>query len=110
MDTTSVAAMIERKGESVTVVRESGSNPPMPYSAPCRAMVRRFTPQELTGAVKQTDREVRVSPVGLRTRQWPEPIRNNDRVLIDGKQHTVMAVDEAKVADAVAFYTLQVRG
>lgn len=110
MDAAAKADMIERKGETVTLVRPIGGQSALTYSADCRAMVRRYGIQELTGAIVQGDRELRVSPIGLRARKWPEPIQVNDRVLIDGKQAVVRGVDDAKVQDDVAFYILQVRG
>lgn len=99
-----VVAMIKKEGEPVVLRR-----PPAP-PLNLIGFVRGYKPDELTGAIDQGDREVRISDVEIAAAGWPGPPRKGDLLLIDGKPTAVQSCSSPKLRGRVAMHILQVRG
>jgi hypothetical protein len=101
--------------DSVTVRRLTGTGANQtPFDAlhiPARVMG--YTPDEIAGTIQQGDRKVIVLADALTAKQWPEPVKKGDRIILaDGRTTTVESVDQdsKRVAGVLIAYVLQVRG
>jgi hypothetical protein len=110
-------AALAEAGEDIRLVRLTlaAGGEQIPFSADCRGLVRQYQPQELVGGIIQGDTKVILSPTQLAARQWPGPglaplPQKGDRVLIQGRQRNVEAVEPFYVADVLVRLELTVRG
>jgi hypothetical protein len=104
----SVADMIERHGETVTLRRPGTPD----VDATPKAKVRGYQPHELVNGIVQGDRQVIIGATTLAAFGWPAPPSKaaGDRVLIDGKPTAVQGVETRKIGEDAAMYVIQVRG
>jgi hypothetical protein len=69
--------------------------------------------QVLDEAFRAAVREVRISNAEIAAAAWPGPPRageNADRIVIDGQERIVMAIDTRYIGEAAALHVMQVRG
>lgn len=97
-------------GESVTL-RRINATPPN-TEQPLTARVVAYRPEELTGAIQQGD--LRVVFLAEDIGSFPLPLRerSSDKLVIDGIETTIQAVDTMtrRIAGTTVAYELRVRG
>ncbi len=103
-----VAAMIQRKGESITLRRVTTGSADTDVTA--TAWVAQGTREPLIGNQAQTQKLVRMADTEIAAASWPGPPVINDRVIIGGLVHAVEAVETMKIAGVTAMHVLTVRG
>jgi hypothetical protein len=113
---------LEQHGERVILRRLTGAAPQAWFDAPVRARVAEARPTELAGQTVQMLREVVISPTALVRAGWPGPVaepgppgtaflpRSNDRVVIDGVEQAIEAVDVRRIGDVPVRINLAVHG
>lgn len=105
---------LARNGTVVTLRRYSGTGPARTSEEiSVRARSRDYEPAEVMGGITQGDSEVVLSPTQLAASTWGGGAwmpRKDDRVVVGGRERTVLAVDPERIADQVVRINLQVRG
>lgn len=109
-------------GEDITLQRLVGTQE-IPIGVDCRAFVRGYAPDELVGAIMQNDRQLVISPTEIINEGWPGPNSSatptdrdrrvpikGDRVIIQGKKHSVEAATGIYVRDELVRIEMRVRG
>lgn len=71
---------------------------------------KNYAPDQLVGAIIQGDTEVTLTNKEIAAAQWPGPPQKDDKIIIDGRQRNVMAVEPKYLGTEVLVYILQVRG
>ncbi len=101
---------VEQRGEEITVRRVVANAPAIEVTA--RAIVTGYSPDELVGGVNQADRKVFLSAQDLEDKDFPEPLKRNDKVVIRGKLMNVEDVDDSTFREAgeLIAYRLRVTG
>ena len=111
MTPATVADMIAKYGRALTLRRYSSAM--VATDVAVKGVVRGYAADEMVGAIQQGDREVRISNAEIAAAAWPGPPRageNADRIVIDGQERIVMAVDPRYIGADPALYIMQVRG
>lgn len=108
-----LARQLDQHGETLTFKRYSGtgaSRSSVTDTARCRSVG--YQPAELVGNVIQGDRRVIVYADDLVGGAITLPLRKNDKVLLDGRELNIEAVDDTtrRIAGTLIGYELQVRG
>ena len=108
-----LAAHSRMMDDSITIRRYFGTGQNRPrtdYTA--RARVMGYKPDMLTGSVQQGDRKVIILASDLNTSQFPGPITVTDKILVRGKELSILAVDDntRRLGGTLIAYELQVRG
>ena len=101
------------RGENVLIRRYYGiGNNRSKFEVEVKARVFDYAPQELIGTIIQGDVKALVLVEDLENKQFPVPILKNDKVIIQGKELNIEAVDRntRKVMGELMAYELQVRG
>lgn len=62
------------------------------------------------GAMRQVDREARISNAEIAAVSWPGPPRSGDRIEADGAKYTVQSCDTRYIGAEAALHILRVRG
>lgn len=108
----SIALMIERHGQTVTVRRREGTGATFDPSVPVKARVHHYTPQELVGGIIQGDRRVTIAPAELVAAGWNtgDAPRKGDQVLIASAVTTVQGCEVRYLSGTAARYDIWVRG
>lgn len=119
-------AMLDRQlaahGQDVTLRRLTGTQL-IPFDVVCRAFVRGYGPDELTGTIAQGDSLVILSPTEIEANDWPGPNssatpdtsdrrvpRKGDKVVIAGRVRNVEAPAPIYLGGELVRINLQVRG
>lgn len=108
-----VATILEAQGETVTYRRLSSvsfnettlANTPTYTNSTIKAHARRYTAKEISGLVRDGDREVRIAADAVSF--VPD---ENDIVLLGGDTYKVVSVDRRTAFGEDALYILTVRG
>lgn len=103
-----VAAMIQRKGQSITLRRITTGAADVDVAA--IGYVTSAAREVLIGNNAQNQRVVRMADTEIAAAAWPGPPVINDRVIIDGLAYTVELVETMKIAGVTALHVLTVRG
>ena len=104
MNPDDVARLIEIWGRGVTLRREPSTD------VSVKAFVRGYAPNELVGDITQGDRELKISNSEIAAAAWPGPPVKGDRVIIDARTTTILAVEPLHIGEDIALYVLRVRG
>ncbi len=72
---------------------------------PVKALIRRYSPQELSGLVQQGDREARMAAAALSVTPAV-----GDEIQIDGRLHRIKAVDTRSDGESPVLHVLIMRG
>ena len=105
-----IAALIAHFGQPVTLQRLTGTTTQVRHDVVCQAIVRGYEPVQLIGGITQGDRQVAISNAEIARAQWPGPLRNGDRCVIDGRTTTIQACDTRRLRNEVVLHLIQVRG
>lgn len=100
-------------GEVVTVRRYVGTGASRPIvEAEVAARVTGYGASELAGNIQQGDRKVLVLADDLVRRQFPGPLKAGDKVVVGGRELTIVFPDDQtrRVAGVLVAYELQARG
>ena len=82
--------------EQVTIRRLSGTGlQPAKQEATARARVTDYRPDQLVGTLQQGDKQLIILAQDLIDAQFPTPLRNQDKVMINGRQHNIEVPDGA---------------
>ena len=79
-------------------------------SVSVQGVARGYTVSEITGGVKQGDREVIISSAEITAAAWPGPPRGGDQMLIGGRTFQVIGADAFTVGGVDIRYVIHVRG
>jgi hypothetical protein len=111
MTTETIADVIDRQGQTITLRRLTGTQQ-IPFDVTVKAVARGYKPTDLIAGsgIVQGDRMVTISSREIDARQWPGPPRRNDKVIIDGFTINVEAVESRQLGEDLAMYVMQVRG
>jgi len=104
-----IQAAIDVVGEIVTLRRLTGPLQ-IPFDVTTRAVVVGFQPDELVGGIIQGDKRVIMGPRDLTVRQWPQPPRKGDQIIIRGRINTIEGVDDVSLGGVTVRYNILVRG
>lgn len=102
--------LIDKFGQQGTITRlENTGQPWKPVqskvSYPCRLVVLSYTAKDIDGTlIKAGDKKVYVSAIGLKI----EP-KTTDKLVINGKENTIIAVDQLNPAGTPVYYVCQCR-
>jgi hypothetical protein len=99
MNPTAVKAMymrhLDQVGEIVVIRRYSGSGLNRPrFDVEARARVESYVPSELVGTIQQGDRRVVLFEADLLEKQFPLPVTAQDKIIIRGRELSIVAVDD----------------
>lgn len=112
---------LARKGETITLRRQTGSSIQAVFEVTGKAIVRGYSPRDLIGGITQTDSLVIMSPTNIFGAQWPGgrapgsfvdpriPVKG-DRVIIQGRVRMVEAVGPVFVGDELVRIEMRVVG
>lgn len=106
-------AIAEAGDGSVTFRRYYGAGASRPkFEATVPAKVSGYGPQDLAGPIQQGDVRVIVIASDLSAKRFPLPVRNGDKVVVDGRELSVVSPDAAtrRVGGVVVAYDLTARG
>lgn len=108
----SIALMIERHGQTVTVRRREGTGATFSPSVTVKGRVHSYRPEELIGGIQQGDRRVVIAPAELVAAGWNtgDAPRKGDQILIDSHVTTVQGCEVRYLSGIAARYDLWVRG
>lgn len=104
--------MIDEAGETVLVRRYTGTGQNRPYfEAAVKARVIGFKPQELIGGLRQGDQRLILLNEDLLNAQFPTPLLDTDKVVVNGREITIQAPDKStrRVAGELIAYDLIAR-
>lgn len=104
---------LTRVGQTISVRRYSGTGPARAkVDTPAKARVTGYDPEELIGTIVQGDRKVIVLVEDLIENGFTLPVTTNDKLVVDGKELAIQAVDgnTRKVAGVLIAYEIQARG
>lgn len=98
--------------EPIIVRRYTGSGTNRPkFDAEVRGKANRYATTELIGTVVQGDQRVFVLVDDLIEKQFPLPLTTNDKLVVKGKEISIIAPNERKAPDgALVAYEIQARG
>lgn len=115
-------AALASDGEDIEVRRQVGTQL-IPIGVDCRAFVRGYRADELTGGIIQTDRKVILSPTQIIANGWPGPNSSatptdrdrrvpikGDKAVIAGRVYNIEASAGLYIDNALVRIELQVRG
>ena len=105
--------MIDDTGEWVTIRRYTGAGSNRPrFDVEVRAKVTGYAPDELVGYIAQGDRRVIVLAQDLIDRQFALPITASDKVLVRGRELSIISPDDSTRRDATTLiaYEFTARG
>lgn len=114
-------ASLDEDGEDIRLVRltQGPNGTQIPFEVICRAFVRGYDPDELSGAITQQDSKVILSPTQIIAAQWTSgrpanedgrvPMKGN-RVFIQGRARNVEAAVGKYLPTDLVRLELQVRG
>ncbi|AHJ66367.1 hypothetical protein [Granulibacter bethesdensis] len=97
-----VTTDIAREGRLVEIRRGTAS-----VSVP--AVIRTYRPQEIVGALRQGDREVRIAAQALAAAGWSTAPRCDDRMIVDGVVANVQFCDTRFIGGVSALHILTIR-
>ena len=107
-----VAALSALVGQAVTLRRVQTAFPDRPWEParttvdyPARASLRAYRANEVIGAVRQGDREARIA-----ARELPVTPTSEDKLVVEGKELAILAVDTRRLGAEDVLHILQVRG
>lgn len=109
---------LQKKGEDVILRRRVGTSTVF-VSLPCRALVRGYRPEQLSGTnITQQDSEAILSPTPILAAgaAWPGaaggPVwpRTGDQLIVKGAQKTAQVAGAIAIDDEVVRIEMQVRG
>lgn len=107
---TTVDRLFHKFGQSGTLLRPSNSgsswDPDVTNDTyPCQLVVLSYYAKDIDGTlIKSGDKRVYVSPIGLKI----EP-ETTDKLIIHGKENTIVSVQELRPANPVVYYECQCR-
>ncbi len=105
--------MMDDAGEWVKLERHTGQgiNHPV-HSIDVRAKVAGYQPDEIVGSIVQGDRKIIILAQDLIDAQFALPIRSSDKVVVRGKQLSIIAPDDStrRIGKTVIAYELTGRG
>lgn len=101
---TEQAAALNQYGSAMTLRRLPSTD------VTVMGVARGYAVTEITGGVKQGDREVIISAAEITAAAWPGPPRGGDQMIIGGRLHQVIGADSATVAGVDIRFTIHVRG
>lgn len=102
--------LIDKFGQQGTITRmENIGQPWKPVQSkvnyPCRLVVLSYTAKDIDGTlIKAGDKKVYVSAIGLKI----EP-KTTDKLVINGKENTIISVDQLNPAGTPVYYVCQCR-
>jgi hypothetical protein len=105
--------MITDLGEPILVRRYTGQGSNRPrFDAQVRARVTGYGPDELIGSIVQGDRKIIILVDDLIDRQFSIPIRASDKVVVRGKELSIIAPDDSsrRCGTVLIAYELTGRG
>jgi hypothetical protein len=99
-------------GQLLTVRRYTGTDTTSPTDAQTLGLVQGYKALDVVkgSSIQQAEQTVVMSPSGLRSAGWPEPIKNGDRVVVDGKERRVTQISTNSVEGVTVRYNLTVIG
>lgn len=112
---------LARKGETITLRRQTGGSLQNFAETTCKAFVRGYTSSDLVGGISQNESLVIMSPTAIFDLQWPAspaagatadariPVKG-DRVVIQGRVRVIEAVGQFFIGDELARLELRVKG
>ena len=104
------ARLLDKFGQQGTITRMENTGQPWKpvqnkVNYPCRLVVLSYTAKDIDGTlIKAGDKKVYVSAIGLKI----EP-KTTDKLLIQGKENTIISVDELNPAGTPVYYVCQCR-
>lgn len=115
MNPDTVKASYRRVLKDIVSVRRytgSGSNRPRFDAENIRANVTGSAPHKLIGTIVQGDRKILLLVDDLIEKQFALPVTTNDKVVVDGRELAIMAVDAStrQVNGVLIAYEIQARG
>lgn len=103
----SVLAMLESRGQVVTL-RRLGNSPP--DEVECTGKIDGDAAASLAGQAAQFRRRVIISDVEIAASGWPGPPVRGDLVIADGARMAVMAVDTVVIGTETVMHRLELLG
>jgi hypothetical protein len=104
---------MDAEGEYVTIRRYTGSGVNRPrFDAQARARVINYAENELVGTIIQGDRNVILYADDLYASQFAMPVTPNDKIIIRGRELSIVAVDDSsrRVNGVLIALEIQARG
>lgn len=105
--------MMNERGETVVHRRYTGAGPNRPkFDVEVMAVVVGYDEKEFVGSIQQGDRKIILLAEDLIEAQIALPITSSDRIVVRGKELTIIAPDDStrRVQGVLIAYELQVRG
>lgn len=102
--------MLAAKGRPMTLRRQTSINPEVFVDLTVQGFDRSFQPQEITGGVRQGDRQVEILNDELAAASWPVLRGKVLRIVIDGATATVVDVFPLYEGASLIGHRLWVRG
>lgn len=102
--------LIDKSGQQGTITRMENTGPAWnpiqsKVNYPCRLVVLKYSAKDIDGSlIKAGDKKVYVSAIGLKI----EP-KTTDKLIIQGKENTIISVDQLNPAGTVVYYICQCR-
>jgi hypothetical protein len=104
-----IANDIQREGSPAVLSRFTGTSG-IHYDVNVYAVERGYKPEQISGEIKQGDRECRISNREILAHAWPGPPRAADVLIMSGRNFRVMGVNVLEIGGEVVEHVLQVRG
>lgn len=98
-------AALRRQGRAMQLRRRTGTTASF-TDAPVYGRSRFYAPEEVTGAVIQGDRRIRIAQLDIAAASWPGPPRKLD--ILDGA--TIQGVETLYDGETLVGYVCWVRG
>ncbi|MBX3579916.1 MAG: hypothetical protein KF723_22160 [Rhizobiaceae bacterium] len=105
--------MLNERGETVVHRRYTGAGPNRPrFDVEVMAVVVGYDEKDFVGAIQQGDRKIILLAEDLIDAQVALPITSNDRIVVRGKELSIIAPDDStrRVKGELIAYELQCRG
>jgi hypothetical protein len=103
----------ESRGDVVTIRRIIANQPATPYiEARARAIITGYRPEEIAGGIQFGHSRIILSAADLAATDFPLPPTANDKIVLDGRQYNVLAVDANthRIAGVLYAYEIQAAG
>ena len=104
----SVHAMLQTRGEPVTLRRLVAGAPPIDVTV--LAKIDDAADSELASNMAQFQRRVVISDLEIAAAGWPGPVKRNDQVIAQTKTLTVLASDPVIIGSTTIMHRIKAQG
>lgn len=82
----------------------------VPLEVVVYGVAKGYTPQELVGAIIQGDTQITITNAEIAAAQWPGPPKIGDKIIMDGREKNIQAVEQKFLGSEILVFVCQVRG